>query len=131
MGGEMPDDVPAFATEKKAMISRETLEDRFKGCLLGLAIGDALGGCFEAQAPDWIAKRYPTPQSLIDRPPLDSLGYTDDTQMTIGVAEALIEDLEIRESQLCKAFVANYVPSRGYGWGARRVLEAMEEGRDY
>jgi poly(ADP-ribose) glycohydrolase ARH3 len=27
--------------------------------------------------------------------------------------------------------VSNYVPSRGYGFGARRVLEAMEEGRDY
>src|SRR5262249_39840071 len=26
---------------------------------------------------------------------------------------------------------ANYVPSRGYGRGARAVLEAMEEGRDY
>ena len=27
------------------------LKDRFIGCFLGLAIGDALGGLFEAQAP--------------------------------------------------------------------------------
>ena len=42
-----------------------------------------------------------------------------------------IEKQEIEESSLCRAFVSNYVPSRGYGFGARRVLEAMEEGRDY
>jgi poly(ADP-ribose) glycohydrolase ARH3 len=113
------------------MVTRNVLEDRFKGCMMGLAVGDALGGYFEAQTADWIAKRYPTAQSLIDRPPHDSLSYTDDTQMAIGVAEALIEGLEIREDLLCKAFVSNYVPSRGYGSGARRVLEAMEDGKDY
>jgi poly(ADP-ribose) glycohydrolase ARH3 len=51
--------------------------------------------------------------------------------MAIGVAEVLAEHGEIIESWLCEAFVANYVPSRGYGRGARAVLEAMEEGRDY
>src|SRR5262249_54506904 len=38
---------------------------------------------------------------------------------------------EIVEEVLCRAFVANYVPSRGYGRGARAVLDAMEDGRDY
>lgn len=28
------------------------LKDRFEGCLLGLAVGDALGGKFEAQSAD-------------------------------------------------------------------------------
>lgn len=51
--------------------------------------------------------------------------------MAIGVAESLVERGEIIEESLCRAFVANYVPSRGYGRGARVVLEAMEEGRDY
>jgi poly(ADP-ribose) glycohydrolase ARH3 len=105
--------------------------DRFRGCLLGLAVGDALGDRFEGQSPDWIAERYPTPAALIANPPADTLHYTDDTQMAIGVAETLIENLEILEERLCHYFVANYVPSRGYGWGARRVLEAMEEGEDY
>jgi poly(ADP-ribose) glycohydrolase ARH3 len=63
--------------------------------------------------------------------PQDELWYTDDTQMAIGVAEALIERGQIEEESLCRAFVANYVPSRGYGRGARAVLEAMEEGNDY
>src|SRR5947209_654111 len=93
---------------------------------LSLAVGDALGGVFEGQDPDWIARRFPTPQALLDAPPGEVLTYTDDTQMAIGVAETLVAHAAIEESRLCQAFVANYVPSRGYGWGARRVLEAME-----
>lgn len=106
------------------------LKERFRGCLLGLAIGDALGGRFEGQSADFIRQRFPTVRELIN---YDSgeLWYTDDTQMAIGVAETLAEHREIIEEQLCKAFVANYVPSRGYGFGARAVLDAMEEGGDY
>jgi poly(ADP-ribose) glycohydrolase ARH3 len=107
------------------------LEERFVGCLLGLAVGDAVGGLFEGQSPDWIARRFPTPAALLEGPLLDMIHYTDDTQMAIGVAETLVAVGRIEEEALCRAFVTNYVPSRGYGYGARRVLEAMEEGNDY
>jgi poly(ADP-ribose) glycohydrolase ARH3 len=106
------------------------LKDRFEGCLIGLAVGDALGGKFEAQTADAICARFPIAESLIAYPQ-EEIWYTDDTQMAIGVSEALIERGEIVEEVLCRAFVANYLPSRGYGRGARAVLEAMEEGRDY
>ena len=45
-----------------------TLQDRFRGCLLGLAIGDALGGMFEAQSADGIRTRFPTTDRLIAYP---------------------------------------------------------------
>jgi poly(ADP-ribose) glycohydrolase ARH3 len=107
-----------------------TLRERFRGSLLGLAVGDALGGRFEAQSGDAIRARAPDAAALMDYPK-DDIWYTDDTQMAIGVAEALLADGAIHEPRLCAAFVANYVPSRGYGRGARAVIEAMEEGRDY
>lgn len=107
-----------------------TLKDRFQGCLIGLAIGDAVGAKFEAQSGDFIHKRFSTSAALLEYP-TEEIWYTDDTQMTIGVAETLLAEGEIREAKLCAAFVANYVPSRGYAWGARDVLNAMEEGRDY
>ena len=107
-----------------------TTENRFRGCLLGLAVGDALGGRFEAQTAAHIRERYPTVERLIDSGS-DELWYTDDTQMAIGIAETLAAHSSIIEEHLCKAFVANYVPSRGYGRGARTILEAMEDGRDY
>lgn len=106
------------------------LIDRFRGCLLGVAIGDSLGATYEGEPASFIYACYPSPQELFDRDQ-DFLDYSDDTQMTIGVAEALIEDGEIRASTLCRKFVWNYVPARGYGRGARRILEAMEEGQDY
>ena len=107
------------------------LIDRFHGCLLGLAVGDALGAPFECQSSDQISGRYPTPQALIANPPVGTLRYTDDTQMAIGVAETLVENLDILEERLCHHFASNYVPSRGYGSGTRRVLEAMQERRDH
>ena len=108
-----------------------SLVDKFVGSMLGLAVGDALGSYFEGQSPDWIGARYPTPDALVKHPPEAPWSYTDDAQMAIGVAEALIKDGEIVEASLCEAFVSNYVPSRGYGRGARVVLEAMEAGHDY
>jgi poly(ADP-ribose) glycohydrolase ARH3 len=115
---------------KHLTVSPLSLKDRFEGCLLGLAVGDALGGLFEAQSPEAIRARFPTVERLIAYP-TEELWYTDDTQMAIGVAEALVEHSEVVEEVLCRAFVANYVPSRGYGRGARAVLDAMEDGGDY
>lgn len=111
-------------------MSDADLRDRFEGCLLGLAVGDALGGLFEAQGADHLRARFPSVDDLIAYPQ-DELWYTDDTQMAIGLAEALVERGEVVEEVLCRAFVANYVPTRGYGRGARMVLDAMEDGRDY
>jgi len=110
--------------------NRDSLHERFAGCVLGLALGDALGGRFEGQLAEYLQKDFPSVAALMNYAQ-DELWYTDDTQMTIGVAEALIERGQIVEESLCRAFVANYVPSRGYGRGARSVLSAMEDGRDY
>jgi poly(ADP-ribose) glycohydrolase ARH3 len=114
----------------RVTISAAEVLDRFQGCLIGLAVGDALGGKFEAQSAEAIRGRFPTAEALVAYPQ-EEIWYTDDTQMTIGVAEALAAHGEIIERHLCEAFVANYVPSRGYGRGARAVLDAMEDGRDY
>jgi poly(ADP-ribose) glycohydrolase ARH3 len=108
-----------------------SLGDRFVGCLLGLAVGDALGANFEGQPAEAIAARFPTVRHLIQNPPAGELWYTDDTQMAIGVAETLVDCGCIDERQLCQRFAANYVPGRGYGRGARVILEAMIEGEDH
>jgi poly(ADP-ribose) glycohydrolase ARH3 len=91
------------------------LRDRIRGCLLGLlglAIGDALGGEFDAQSADALRARFPSVDALIAYPQ-EEIWYTDDTQMAIGVAETLVDQRQIIEEHLCKALVANYVPSRG------------------
>jgi poly(ADP-ribose) glycohydrolase ARH3 len=82
------------------------LKDRFAGCFLGLAIGDALGAKFETQSADAIRARFSSVEQLIAYPQ-EEIWYTDDTQMAIGVAEALVADAEVIEEHLCQAFVVN------------------------
>ncbi len=106
-------------------------EDRFVGCLLGLAVGDALGAHFEGQSPDFLKRRYKSAADLIENPPSGELWYTDDTQMAIGIAETLVACRGIDEVTLCSRFATNYLPQRGYGRGARVILDAMVEGRDH
>ena len=108
-----------------------SLQDRFAGCLLGLAVGDALGAHFEGRSPEGIAQQYQTPQALIKSPPYGELWYTDDTQMAIGVAETLVACGRIEQDELCRRFAENYVAERGYGRGARVILEAMRDGQDH
>jgi poly(ADP-ribose) glycohydrolase ARH3 len=50
--------------------------------------------------------------------------------MAIGVAEALVQDGEIRPDTLCAAWSRNYTPGRPYG-ATRLVLEAIQRGGDY
>jgi ADP-ribosylglycohydrolase len=62
----------------------------FRGCLLGGALGDALGYPIEFQHTPEIARRFPaTPASLrLDGGPVARV--SDDTQMTLFTAEGLI-----------------------------------------
>jgi poly(ADP-ribose) glycohydrolase ARH3 len=110
-----------------AVASRE----RFAGCLLGLALGDALGAPYEGLSADNIFWGFGPAADLVANPDEETLFYTDDTEMMIGLTEALLESGQADEEALCKAFVGNYHPERGYGRGARLVLEAMAAGEDW
>ena len=111
--------------------SQASRADRFAGCLLGLAVGDAVGAPYEGLTHADIFFQFGTPDKLVTNPSGDALFYTDDTEMMIGVAETLAECGRIDETRLCRAFADNYHPERGYGQGARRVIEAMATGKDY
>ena len=105
--------------------------DRFVGCLLGHALGDALGAPVEGLPPETIYYDFGPTRRLFERPPGFALVYTDDTQMTIGVAECLLVRGEIDANELAGRFRLNYEPWRGYGPGARKLLDAMKGGRDW
>jgi len=111
--------------------TRPSVIDRFRGSLLGLAVGDALGAFFEGASPTEIRRRYSTAAALISDPPAAEMRYTDDTQMAIGVAETLLARGTIDEAKLCERFAANYEPHRRYGRGARVLLSAMRRGDDH
>ncbi|MFP4295600.1 MAG: ADP-ribosylglycohydrolase family protein [Halothiobacillaceae bacterium] len=69
-----------------------TLQDRFTGCLLGGAVGDALGAPVEFMSREQILQRF-GPGGIRDfAPAYGGIGrITDDTQMTLFTAEGLLE----------------------------------------
>src|SRR5215211_1602510 len=72
--------------------SDRTLIDRYRGCLLGLACGDALGGPIEFETRAAIRERFPGGlRDFIGGGWLHLIPgeITDDTQMTLALAESL------------------------------------------
>ena len=65
-------------------------DNRLRGTLLGLAVGDALGAAWEGMPADLIYDMGPADQ-IVAHPTGDPLCYTDDTQMMIGVLQTLVE----------------------------------------
>ena len=81
-------------------------KDKAKGIIYGLAIGDALGRPTEFMSLSGIKETYGhTGITVLPEPAL----YTDDTQMSIAVAEALItagdQDIELIMSAVREEFI--------------------------
>lgn len=112
-------------------VDAPSLLDRFRGCLLGLAVGDAVGAPFEGLSSETIYRDFGSVSRLISNLDLDEIQYTDDTQMTIGVCECLLEKKSIDPDYLARCFQLNYDPGRGYGQGVQRILDAMSRGEDW
>lgn len=100
-----------------------SLLEKFRGALLGVAVGDALGAPVEGFDGE-SARRFYEERGW----KMVSGKYTDDTEMTIGVAESLIACKGFNGAHLAQQFLRNYNESRGYGPGTREVLKMLSEG---
>ncbi len=68
--------------------------DRFRGCLLGGAVGDALGAPLEFMPLEEIVETYgPDGPADLTNGAFPAGSFTDDTQMTLFVAEGAIRSL--------------------------------------
>ncbi len=67
---------------------------KFQGCLLGLAIGDALGMPFEGWRISWIKNKVGKPKNFyppFDKRDLKAGQWTDDTKMALALAQSIID----------------------------------------
>jgi poly(ADP-ribose) glycohydrolase ARH3 len=103
---------------------------QFQGCILGLAVGDALGAPFEGLDAITILQSFGPARKIVQAPPVEKLHYTDDTQMTIGLIESLLAHQTVNEDHLVSRFLANYDPRRGYGQGTRTLIAAIADKPD-
>jgi poly(ADP-ribose) glycohydrolase ARH3 len=102
----------------------EKLRSKFLGSLVGAALGDAVGASWEGHH---MAAEEEIRQTTRMR---DTLRYTDDTHMTIGVAESLVENWGFNGTHMAERFADNYFkePWRGYGPGPPRVFRLLRNG---
>ena len=91
---------------------------------MGTAIGDALGARREGMG----MSKTEDIVSLAEK--LEQLIYTDDTHMTIGVAESLLESKGFDGEHMAQTFINNYEtePWRGYGPGPPRIFRMIRGG---
>ncbi len=101
------------------------IKDKFRGSLLGVAVGDSVGKFFvgSAQANPNEVKSAIQKQS--------ELTWTDDTQMTMGLVESLVAREGFDGDHMAKLFVKNYDSARGYGPSTSKIIERIRRGEPW
>jgi ADP-ribosylglycohydrolase len=94
------------------------LADKARGCILGGAIGDSMGGPFEGQ-----------PGPLTFRAHSD-WRISDDTQLTLATCESIIEIVQVSPEHIASRFVEWYRARRitGIGSSTLKALRDLDAG---
>jgi len=100
-------------------------EDHYCGALLGLALGDALGASHEGGPLARLLWRF------IGSTKGGLRRFTDDTQMSLDLAESLLSCGDVDQDDLATRFSRSYRWDRGYGPGAAKVLKRIRSGKGW
>jgi ADP-ribosyl-[dinitrogen reductase] hydrolase len=105
-----------------------TLRDRYRGTLLGLAVGNALGLPVESWPGAEIRRRYPRGVREIDPIELE-LPWDDDVAQAVILIEAILEHDTLGSEDLAERLTA-WSESNGRGMGSqtRAVISALRQG---
>jgi ADP-ribosylglycohydrolase len=103
--------------------------DKFSGTLLGVSIGDTLGHPFEGMIRERIYSHFKDFKKFIKNNKKAFDTYTDDTQLTLHTAEALIQGSGFNENN----FIREYVkwlddPPIGPGFGCISSIQKLKYG---
>lgn len=105
--------------------------DRIAGCLVGLAVGDALGAPLEFLSRHRVRELYPEGLRDMIASRLWGKGeYTDDTQMALLVAESLLKNKEFLPSDLAARFQTWARLAKDVGIQTRAVVNMADYLRD-
>jgi ADP-ribosylglycohydrolase len=99
-----------------------TLIERFQGSALGTFVGDAMGKEVEGWSWGMIKARHGILKGI------GTGGYTDDTEMMIGIMEALREAPSFDPALTARRFLENFHPFRGYGGRIYGVMNRLRQG---
>jgi len=106
-----------------AGVSITDREDRVAGCLVGLAVGDALGAPLEFVARQQVRNRFPQGlRDMIASRVWNRGEYTDDTQMALLIAESLLQNKGFEASDLAGRFQAWAATAKDVGMQTQAVV---------
>ncbi|HET6202763.1 MAG TPA: ADP-ribosylglycohydrolase family protein [Planctomycetota bacterium] len=108
--------------------------EKFEGCLLGLAVGDALGAPLEFQTRDQIQIRHATVTEMIGGGLLDLRPgeTTDDTAMALALAESLVAKKGFDPADAMARYLAWYrTGPKDIGSTIRAALRHVDDGGDW
>ncbi len=105
------------------------LLDKFQGCLLGVAIGDTLGHPFEGKLRSQIYSYFEDFNEFLQKNKDIFRTYTDDTQLTLHTAEALIKGDGFKLEYLIDEYI-NWLddPPIGPGYGCISSIRNLKLG---
>lgn len=108
----------------------EDLEDKFTGCLVGVGVGDALGMPAEGMTPKQLGIIYGQIRDYHEgwlKP-----GYiTDDTQLTICIAESIVEHRDFVPEDVAQRFVGWLGYGRGKGRTCTMAVLNLIQGKSW
>jgi ADP-ribosyl-[dinitrogen reductase] hydrolase len=106
----------------------DTLTERYRGAMLGLAAGNVLGLPVESHSRALIARRHPGGVRDIPREER-RLPWDDELAQAVVLAESILENDRLDEEDLAARLLAwRRANGRGIGHHTRRVLDAIEGG---
>lgn len=125
MSADTADRQPRGPAPQAPVPRAEIVRRQFRGALVGVAVGDCLGAPFEGH-PGPVSPELFAGVETSDHP----LSYTDDTAMTLALAESLLACDGLDLDHLASAFAASFraEPHRGYGAGAADLLARIAAG---
>ena len=111
------------------------LQKKFSGCLLGGMIGDVIGAAVEAESPGYIRKTFRDLDQILALKSVPELligewevgRFTDDTQMTLCVAEWLASQSQLNGKNLLERFCQAYEPWRHYGLEIMKTISWLQK----
>lgn len=110
--------------------------DRVRGCLLGMAIGDALGAPLEGLGAQQIRAHYQQVTDYVDgarawkkkpyRWRMPGL-YTDDTQQALALCDVMLEHGRVCPTSLARLYLDLATPEGGYAGAHRGVGRSFRQ----
>jgi ADP-ribosyl-[dinitrogen reductase] hydrolase len=93
--------------ESSSMIGpNPDMKDRFLGCLVGCAVGDALGAPFEGYWEHQLPGRKALLRGFAEVEGYPRGQYTDDTQLTLATVESIVRQRDLAPADIARSIAA-------------------------